>query len=76
MGWLIVPYLPAIYIAGGTAVLILWGIGGLSYTLGAIVYIKRWPNPWPATFGYHEVFHLFVIGAGIVHYAAFWIVLT
>lgn len=76
MGWLIVPFLPAIYIAGGATVLVLWAIGGLSYSIGAIIYIKRWPNPWPATFGYHEVFHMFVIGAGAVHYAAFWRVIT
>lgn len=44
--------------------------GGLAYTLGAVVYAVRRPDPWPRVFGFHEVFHLFtVIGAGC-HLAA------
>ena len=52
----------------------LWliGLGGLAYTLGALVYAFKWPDPWPATFGFHEVFHaLTVMGAGF-HMAAIW----
>jgi hemolysin III len=43
--------------------------GGLLYTLGAVVYASEWPNPWPKTFGYHEVFHALVLGAATMHYA-------
>jgi hemolysin III len=43
--------------------------GGLLYTLGAIVYASGRPNPAPAVFGYHEVFHVFVIAAAALHYA-------
>jgi hemolysin III len=40
--------------------------GGVAYTLGAVVYALKHPDPWPRVFGYHEVFHLFtVIGAGL-----------
>ena len=40
--------------------------GGLAYTLGAVVYALKWPDPWPRTFGYHEVFHAFtIVGAGL-----------
>jgi hemolysin III len=43
--------------------------GGLLYTLGAVVYASGRPNPWPRTFGYHEVFHALVLGAAAMHYA-------
>jgi hemolysin III len=44
-------------------------IGGLLYTLGGAVYAVRRPDPWPRVFGYHEVFHLFVIAGSAVHYS-------
>ena len=44
-------------------------LGGLLYTLGAIVYASGRPNPWPKVFGYHEVFHALVIAAAGLHYA-------
>src|SRR4029450_10696790 len=44
--------------------------GGLCYPVGAIVHAARKPDPWPETFGYHEIFHLFVIVAAILHYCA------
>ena len=43
--------------------------GGLLYTLGAVVYASGRPNPWPRTFGYHEVFHALVLAAAAMHYA-------
>jgi hemolysin III len=43
--------------------------GGVLYTGGAVVLARKRPNPWPATFGYHEVWHVFVVGAGACHYA-------
>jgi len=43
--------------------------GGLLYTAGAVVYASERPNPWPRTFGYHEVFHAFVLAAAAMHYA-------
>jgi len=44
--------------------------GGLLYTAGAVVYARRRPNPWPATFGYHEVFHTLVVLAATAHLVA------
>jgi hemolysin III len=43
--------------------------GAVCYALGAVVYARRWPNPKPAIFGYHELFHVMVIVAAAVHYA-------
>lgn len=42
--------------------------GGLLYTIGAIVYSAKWPNPFPRVLGFHEVFHALVVGAVVVHY--------
>jgi hemolysin III len=44
--------------------------GGVVYTLGAAVYALRRPDPAPAVFGYHEVFHALVIIAAVLHFAA------
>jgi hemolysin III len=72
IGWLAV--VPFTQIAGAlpTAGSGLIMLGGLLYTLGALAYITRWPDPLPRWFGYHEIFHLFVIAASAVHWVAIW----
>ena len=55
--------------AGGTGFALLIG-GGILYSAGAVVYSLKRPDPIPAVFGYHEVFHAFVIAASICHFAA------
>lgn len=50
----------------------LMALGGLLYTLGAVVYATRRPNPVPHVLGFHEVFHLLVVAASICHYIAIW----
>jgi hemolysin III len=45
-------------------------LGGLLYTAGGIVYAAHRPNPWPRTFGYHEVFHALVVAGAVMHYCA------
>ena len=55
--------------------LLLLAAGGILYSLGAIVYVRKSPNPIPRLFGYHELFHAFTIAAAACHYAciAFWV---
>jgi len=55
--------------AGVTAVVLL-GIGGLAYTVGAVVYARRRPDPVPAVFGYHELFHALTLVAVTCQYVA------
>jgi hemolysin III len=50
--------------------LILIGFGGLLYSAGAVVYAAGRPDPWPGTFGYHEVFHALVTAAAALHFVA------
>jgi hemolysin III len=68
LGWAAVLYFPEFADNASTAVLVLLITGGGLYTVGAIVYAFKWPNPFPAWFGFHEVFHSFTIAAFIVHY--------
>ena len=70
VGWTIVPYLGRIADVLSSAEIWLLVVGGVAYTVGAVVYAARRPNPWPRDFGYHEVFHtLVLVGAGL-HLAA------
>jgi hemolysin III len=75
LGWIAVAAVPQLGAAIGPFALTLLGLGGVLYTLGAVVYAVRRPDPVPAVFGYHEVFHILVIAAAVLQYAviAFWI---
>ena len=44
-------------------------LGGLIYSVGALVYARQWPDPWPDKMGHHEVWHLFVLGGAAAHFA-------
>jgi hemolysin III len=69
MGWMIVPYFSQVRRLLGPE---LWLIvvGGIAYTAGAVIYAVKRPNPWPQTFGYHEVFHALTIVGALLHFAA------
>jgi hemolysin III len=74
IGWVAVAAFPELWSAlGPVGALMLVG-GGLLYTAGAVVYAVQRPNPVPAVFGYHEVFHAFVVVAAALQFAviAFW----
>jgi hemolysin III len=70
LGWVAVVPFPALWNEMGAAGTLLVAAGGLLYTVGAVVYATQRPNPNPRVFGYHEVFHLFVILAAAAHFAA------
>ncbi|HVM27874.1 MAG TPA: hemolysin III family protein [Mycobacteriales bacterium] len=70
LGWVAVAFLPQILAAGGLHVLVLLLVGGLLYSVGAIVYATQRPDPSPRWFGFHEVFHAFTLAAFAVHYVA------
>ena len=70
LGWVAVIALPQLLVELRPAPLILVTAGGLLYSAGAIVYARQRPNPWPRTFGFHEVFHALVIAAAAAYYIA------
>ena len=68
--------MPQLIDHAGVAPTVLIAVGGLLYSLGAAVYALRRPDPWPATFGFHEIFHTLVTTAAVVHFVAIagWVV--
>jgi hemolysin III len=70
LGWVVVAAFPELWSAMGVGGALLVAAGGLLYTAGAVVYATQRPNPNPRVFGYHEVFHAFVILAAAAHFAA------
>jgi hemolysin III len=68
LGWVAIVPLPQLIRNMPLAALILLGVGGLAYTVGAVVYATKRPNFVPGRFGFHEVFHLFVSTGTAAHY--------
>ena len=77
------PLVAALYIGFGSAILVFWPalhgalgasgltvllLGGLFYSTGAVIYAARRPDPVPAVFGYHEIFHALVVAAAVCHF--------
>jgi hemolysin III len=70
LGWIGVVALPQLMHVLGFVPLALLGAGGVFYSVGAIVFATHRPDPWPRTFGFHEVFHALVIAAAAAQYVA------
>ncbi|HVS29703.1 MAG TPA: hemolysin III family protein [Solirubrobacteraceae bacterium] len=69
LGWVAVASFPQMLDRIGAFATALVAIGGVLYTVGAVIYVLRRPDPSPAVFGYHEIFHLLVILAAALQYA-------
>ena len=70
MGWVAAFFLPSLWRAFGSSVVLLLMLGGVLYTVGGIVYARKRPNPAPDWFGFHEIFHALTITAFAVQFAA------
>jgi hemolysin III len=70
MGWVAVFYIGPLLQHGGPVIVALIAVGGLLYTLGAVVYGIKRPNPSPRWFGFHEIFHSLTVAAFAAHYVA------
>jgi hemolysin III len=69
LGWAAVMYIVDLMKANA-AMMILVIIGGVLYTAGAVVYAVKKPNPWPGSFGFHEIFHVCTVLAFLCHWTA------
>jgi hemolysin III len=76
LGWMSLLVLPELARTIGPGRLALGVVGGVLYTVGTVVLIRRWPDPSPRVFGYHEVWHAFTVAAGACHYALIWLLAT
>jgi hemolysin III len=70
VGWVGVIAAPQIFTELHIASAVLIVVGGVLYTLGALAYSTHWPDPFPATFGFHEVFHVLVVAAAVSQFVA------
>jgi hemolysin III len=70
VGWIGVITVPQLFSSLGIGAALLVVVGGLLYTLGAVVYSVGRPDPYPGIFGYHEVFHVLVVAAATVQFVA------
>lgn len=75
LGWAALAILPDILHNGGVTDLVLLAAGGLIYSVGAVFYAMRRPNPWPTVFGHHEFFHACTLIAAILHHIAIYFAL-
>jgi hemolysin III len=70
MGWAALAWLPQIHATLGTEAIVLIGLGGVCYTVGAVIFLTKRPRLLPRTFSYHELFHLLVVLASALHFVA------
>lgn len=70
LGWVAVAAFPTLARELGPVPFGLLAVGGVLYTVGAVIYARRKPDPIPAVFGFHEVFHVLVVAAALLHYIA------
>ena len=70
VGWVGVVVAPQLFPSLGPAAATLVLVGGALYTTGAVIYTMRRPDPFPAVFGYHEIFHVLVVAAAAAQFVA------
>lgn len=70
VGWVGLILIPQFFPALGVAAAVLVIVGGALYSVGALAYAMTWPNPFPTTLGFHEVFHLLVVAAAATQFVA------
>lgn len=70
VGWVLIAYLPEVHAALDPIAFALLLAGGAWFTIGAVVYGLRRPDPWPSVFGFHEVFHVMIILGCACHFVA------
>ncbi len=76
IGWIALAMAPQIIPKAGASVMALIAAGGVLYTVGAIIFALRRPNPSPLVFGYHEIWHVMVVAASLCHYAAIMLLIV
>ena len=68
MGWLGILGIPEILRTMPVGAIAWLVLGGVLFTIGAVIYVVKQPDPWPGVFGFHEIWHIFVIFACLAHY--------
>lgn len=72
LGWLSLPLMFPLANRAGVALVILVAVGGIVYTVGMVIVVTNWPKLWPRVFSSHELFHVLVVTASALHFAAIY----
>lgn len=67
MGWIVIIPISTLVHTMPSRALVYLAAGGIAYTIGAVMYAVKKPNPLPGFFGFHEIFHLFIVGGAMLH---------
>ena len=70
LGWAAIVASPVLVSVLDPVQLVLFVLGRVAYTVGMPVLLLHRPNPWPRTFGYHEIWHAFTVLAAVLHFGA------
>ena len=76
LGWAVIVAMPVLYQRLTTTEFAFMITGGFVYTTGIPVLLRKRPDPWPMTFGYHEVWHVFTVIAGLCHFVLVVLLVT
>jgi hemolysin III len=76
MGWMAVIPMNILWHRMSTVSFMLLAAGGLAYSIGAVIYAIKKPNPIPGVFGFHEMFHIFILIGALLHYFMVYIAVT
>jgi hemolysin III len=76
LGWVMIIAFPQLLERLDLTPILLFAAGGVLYSAGAVIYAARRPDPWPHTFGFHEIFHVLVVAAAVIHFVAMagWVI--
>lgn len=73
MGWFVVIPLPSLLDRLPASAMLTLLLGGIFYTVGGVIYATKRPNPFPRVFGFHEIFHLFVVAGAASFIVMVWV---
>ena len=76
MGWMALIPLYKLIVTMSPASLFLLFAGGVAYSIGALIYAVKKPNPWPGRFDFHDIFHLWILCSAALHYGVVYIAVT
>jgi len=76
MGWMAVILLQKLWLVLSPISFALLLSGGIAFSIGALIYAFKSPNPLPGVFGYHEIFHFFVLLGGVLHFFVVYLAVT
>jgi hemolysin III len=74
MGWMVAFAMGETSVAIGPVATAWLVAGGVTYTLGCVVYATKWPKLWPGSFGSHDLWHIFVLGGSVCHWITLFLV--